>query len=75
MQAHYGLALSINRLAHLKLSNALLQQSIKALTEALLCPNIPDSVYVEIATFRAERLQFLGIYQRQILLYFCLIVS
>lgn len=66
VQAHYALALATHRLAKKRRSNEVVEHVIDILYLALQCPDVADTLYLEMGILRAELLTFLGMNKRSL---------
>ncbi|XP_070395333.1 aspartyl/asparaginyl beta-hydroxylase-like isoform X3 [Dermacentor albipictus] len=65
-RANYGKALALEKVAELRKSNSILEQSIQAYLEVMKLPNVPSELYLRAGNKAVDRMRFRGIFTKAI---------
>ncbi|XP_050025800.1 aspartyl/asparaginyl beta-hydroxylase-like isoform X1 [Dermacentor andersoni] len=65
-RANYGKALALEKVAELRKSNSILEQSIQAYLEVMKLPKVPSELYLRAGNKAVDRMRFRGIFTKAI---------
>lgn len=65
-RANYGKALALEKVAELRKSNSILEQSIQAYLDVMKLPKVPHELYLRAGNKAVDRMRFRGIFTKAI---------